>query len=197
MADFELITEEARESVAEQGTNAASFHELRAEMQGLELGTATSSLTDVANSDARNSLRKLQISDPMPLTMWVASVAGTKSRRIKNPSTIAAPEVKWLVRNHHLLTVQVRKILSGFYGIVVSKAMQSNLPISSIVVDAEEDPEERTGQVVLRVYVQASPVQALAFWDSLDIEMNSWLDRLDSTDRNTVIDEVGLRFYWS
>ncbi|MCH8063449.1 MAG: hypothetical protein IH861_13220 [Chloroflexi bacterium] len=190
------MTEEVKDRVVEPGTNAVSPLELRAELKELALGIATSSVTDVADGDDRSLLRKLNINNPILRTTLIATDVETMLSKSRVPDRLAAPDIKWLVGHHHLLTVQVRKLLSGFLGIVVSKALRSNLPVSKIVVDAEEDPEEKTGQVVLRVYVQASPVQALAFWDSLDIEMNNWLDRLDSADRSSVFDDVGLRFYW-
>ena len=210
MANVEFINEAAQESVTESGTVAESPRELHPEFQGLDLGTTTSSVagaaygaagsfaTHVSDSyDPNTRLEDLQNSGQFPQTISIASEVETKSFKRREPGSRVEPQIRWLVRHHHLLTVQVRKLLSGFLAIVVSKALQSNLPVSKILVDADEDPEERTGQVVLRIYVQASPVQALAFWDSLDIEMNNWLDRLNLADRNTVIDDVGLRFYWS
>jgi len=107
------------------------------------------------------------------------------------------PQLKSLTRRHHLLTEETLDLIRRFWAIVLSKASFSELEIQSGGVDVEEDPEERTSQVVLRVYVNASPSQTLAFWDSLDIELSRWFEHLDDRSRQSAMQNIGLRFHWA
>lgn len=122
------------------------------------------------------------------------SVSSVASRTIRSYYT--APS-KWLGRYRHLRTARINRLLPSLRAIIVSKALQSGLPIFRPVVDVEADPEEGTSQLVMRVYVDASPAQTLAFWDSLDIELDRWLKRLDHNDGQAVLKDIGLRFHWS
>ena len=108
-----------------------------------------------------------------------------------------APPPKWLGRYRHLRTARVRKLLESLPAIILSKAFQSGLAVYRPVIDVEADPEEGTSQIVVRVYVDASPAQTMAFWDSLDIELGRWLTRLDENDSRTVLQDIGIRFHWS
>lgn len=98
---------------------------------------------------------------------------------------------------HPLLTVNVRNLAQTFWAVVHSKALQAGFPVSRALLDVEQDPEEGTGQAVIRVYTQASAVQALAFWDSLAIEIDRWTQRLGGEQRRTLLERIGLRFHWA
>lgn len=111
-------------------------------------------------------------------------------------SRAAQPQMKRIIRRHPLLTPAVVSLLQPLRSVVLSKALQASLDVAELGVDVEEDPEERTGQVVLRVYIRASAVQTLAFWDSLEIEMGRWLEHLNDRDRRTLLEDIGLRFHW-
>lgn len=112
-------------------------------------------------------------------------------------SRAAQPQMKRVIRRHPLLTPTVDRLLQPLRSVVLSKALQTGLDVAEMAVDVEEDPEERTGQAVLRVYVRASAVQTFAFWDSLEIEMGQWLERLNDRDRRTLLENIGLRFHWN
>lgn len=105
--------------------------------------------------------------------------------------------IGWLVKTHPKLTTTVRSLLPILSSIILSKALRSGLKLSGMYVDIESDPEEGTSQVVLRVYTQASAVQTLAFWDSLDIEIARWIEHLSARERKVIVEEIGLRFHWA
>lgn len=107
------------------------------------------------------------------------------------------PSLKHPLRPSPHLTQNVLKLSKVLWAIVVSKALQSGFPISRGVLDVESDPEEGTARPVLRVYTMASAVQAIAFWDSLSIELDKWLLNQRFSDRRVVMQDLGLRFHWA
>jgi hypothetical protein len=137
----------------------------------------------------------------MTVSNWnELSVAIPSEERLLEPQAVlqaALPQVEWIIRRHPLLTPAVVSLLQPLRSVVLSKALQAGLDVARLGVDVEEDPEEKAGQAVFRVYVRASAVQTLAFWDSLDIEMGRWLERLTHRDRRTLLENVGLRFHWT
>ncbi len=107
------------------------------------------------------------------------------------------PRLLPLSKHHHRLTFEVARLVEPFWTIVLSKALQQGFPIpQSGKVDVEEDPEEGAGQVVIRVYTSASPVQTFAFWDSLSTDISRWVRTLTPKERETVLKDIALRFHW-
>lgn len=100
-----------------------------------------------------------------------------------------------LVGNHPSLTDRILRLTTIFWTIVLSKALQSGLAVEG-AIDVEENVEETSSRVVLRVYVDASAEQALAFWDGLAVDMDRWLEHLDSVDQRMVMKDIGLRVHW-
>lgn len=162
-------------------------------------GFLTASLHDLAHSsDKWLEPTALATQDLYAAAAVESSDTGTLSRVVSRslPSYDAVPST-WLGRYRHLRTARINRLLRSLRAIIVSKASQSGLAIYRPVIDVEADPEEGTSQIVLRVYADASPAQTLAFWDSLDIEMDRWLTRLDHNDVQAMLQDIGLRFHWS
>lgn len=152
-------------------------------------------------------VQSLGVTEANPLSNVSANVSNWSELTVAIPSVgtplegqpasqAAQPQMKRIIRRHPLLTPAVASLLQPLRSVVLSKALQASLYVAELSVDVEEDPEERTGQVVLRVYVRASAVQTLAFWDSLEIEMGRWLEHLSDPDRRTLLEHIGLRFHW-
>ena len=94
------------------------------------------------------------------------------------------------------LPASQKSAVGSLRAIVLSKALQMDFPVDDIAVDIESDPDEGTREVVLRVYSPSTAVQALAFWDSLGKEMDSWLTQLRGPAKRSALANVGLRFHW-
>jgi hypothetical protein len=101
-----------------------------------------------------------------------------------------------VIKNHHLLNKSNLSLVERLWSIILSKSLQFGPRVRQGIIDVEEDPEERTNQVVLRVHLEASPAQTMAFWDSLDIELDRWLEHLKPQEQKSVINGIGLRFHW-
>lgn len=93
-------------------------------------------------------------------------------------------------------TAKGENLTSRLWAIVLSKALQTQFPVTRACVDLEEDREEGTKGVVLRVYTDASSVQTFAFWDGLVTDLNAWSLRLSHHERQLLLGSVGLRFHW-
>ena len=106
------------------------------------------------------------------------------------------PRVRQYGKQHHLITQSAKRLLRSLRSIVLSKALKSGLNVDRLTVDIESDPEELTSLIAFRVYIDASAAQAMAFWDSLDIELGRWLAHLGTRDRRTMMERIGLRFHW-
>ncbi|MDO8614438.1 MAG: hypothetical protein Q7T33_01720 [Dehalococcoidia bacterium] len=88
------------------------------------------------------------------------------------------------------------QLAATLWNVIVSKALQSGLSVDG-VIDVEEAIEEQTSQLVLRVKVHGIATQALAFWSSLDADIDRWMTRLPDRERNIFLSDVGLRFAWA
>ena len=98
-------------------------------------------------------------------------------------------------KNHHAFTNKRLDIANRLWSVVRSKALQSGLPVTG-EIGAEEGVEDKRSQTILVVHVSGNASQALSFWKSLDIDIERWLGRLPSYDRNVLLNDVGLRFSW-
>lgn len=166
-------------------------------------------------SNLRTESFQLHIAEMQPPSLVSAEVSGVHRQLTitfpQNQTGQSLPEATGLsqpqearvinplrksIKHHHLFTDRTMPLVNILWNIVLSQALQTGLRVSGMV-DVEEDAEESTNQVVLRVYVQASAVQTLAFWDGLDNDVGRWLDHLDTTRREIVTDKIGLRLHWS
>lgn len=111
-------------------------------------------------------------------------------------SEVHIPPLEWSVRAHPVLTNQVRMLLRTLWAIVVSRSTQLRFPLSKTVVSVFIDPTEGESKAVLRLSCNASISQALAFWDSLEPDLQSWLNNLTEYERAVFITKISLRVYW-
>lgn len=109
---------------------------------------------------------------------------------------IVIPSLEWLVGQDPVLTDTVRRLLTTLWAIVVSRALQADFPLGRTTVSVFQDPTEQERKAILRLTCNASAAQALAFWDSLEPDLQSWLETLRENDRTTFISKLGLRVHW-
>ena len=111
-------------------------------------------------------------------------------------SKVTLPRLEGLGIQDPILTDSVRKLLRVLWSIVVSRALQGSFPLHSTAVAIFEDPSEDERKALLRVVCRASAAQAIAFWDSLDLDLQAWLRRLNDRDRTTFLTTISLRVHW-
>jgi hypothetical protein len=111
-------------------------------------------------------------------------------------SEVRIPPLEWSVRAHPVLTNQVRTLLRTLWAIVVSRSTQLRFPLSKTVVSVFTDPTEGESKAILRLSCHASISQALAFWDSLETDLQGWLNNLAEYERVVFITKISLRVYW-
>jgi hypothetical protein len=106
------------------------------------------------------------------------------------------PRLEWSVKSHPVLTHQVRALLQTLWAIVVSRALQLRFPICKTIVSVFTDPTEEETRAVLRLTCDANVTQALAFWDSLEPDLQDWLKTLSESERTIFLTRIALRVYW-
>jgi hypothetical protein len=94
------------------------------------------------------------------------------------------------------VTSAVAAHLEILRAIIATKALRSGLRISRFVVGVEDDPDGSPDKVVLRTLVEANSAQTLAFWKSLDYEIDCWCAAMGARGRELLARQVGLRFHW-
>lgn len=109
---------------------------------------------------------------------------------------VGIPRLEWPVQHSPVLTDRVLRLLRVMWAIVVSRALQTAFPLDKTVVSVFHNPADQEGKAVLRLYCPATMVQALAFWDSLEPDLQSWLAKLSDNDRTTFITRLALRVHW-
>ncbi len=107
-----------------------------------------------------------------------------------------APELEWPSASDPTLTNTVRRLIRILWAIVVSRALHLSFPLNSTVVSTFEDPTELDRKTVLSATSDASVAQVLAFWDSLEPDLQNWLKTLNKTDRITFITKLSLQINW-
>ena len=111
-------------------------------------------------------------------------------------SEVHIPPLEWSVRAHPVLTNQVRTLLRTLWAIVVSRSTQLRFPLSKTVVSVFTDPTGGESKTVLRLSCNTSIGQALAFWDSLELDLQGWLSNLTEYGCAVFITKISLRVYW-
>ncbi len=106
------------------------------------------------------------------------------------------PRLGWPIRTHPVLTNQVCALLETLWAIVVSRASQLRFPIRKTIVSVFTDPTEEETKAILRLTCDANVTQALAFWDSLDPDLQNWLKTLSESERTIFLTNITLRIYW-
>ena len=121
-----------------------------------------------------------------------------KGRKEEEPTkAIWIPQLEGLDKHDPILTSTVRDMLHKLRAIVVSRAMQTRFPLRRTVVSVFRDPEEERSQALLRLFVDANAPQAIAFWDSLEKDLEDWLEGLDEHLRLRFLRDISLRVHWS
>lgn len=110
--------------------------------------------------------------------------------------TDVIPKLEGINANNPAITSTVRNLLRDFWAIVVSKAMQTSLPIDKTSIAVFNDLDEDRTQVVLRVLTGARASQAVAFWEGLDREINEWVSQLNDRNRLIFMRDISLRIHW-
>lgn len=106
------------------------------------------------------------------------------------------PPLKFPAVAHPVFTDQVCRLLDNLWAIVVSRAAQLKFPIGKTVASVFTDPTEDESKAVLSLSCQANISQALAFWNSLEPDLQNWLKTLSAGDKATFLSKISLRVYW-
>lgn len=114
----------------------------------------------------------------------------------KGASEVRVPPLEWSVNTHPVLTNQVRTMIKTLWAIVVSRSSQLRFPLSKTVVSISTDPTEGESKAILRLDCNTNISQALAFWDSLEPDLQGWLTNLTEHERVVFITKLSLRVYW-
>jgi hypothetical protein len=106
------------------------------------------------------------------------------------------PQLEGAEMYHTALTSKVRYLMQNFWAIVVSKALQTSFPIMKTSIAIFDDPAEERLQVVLRLLTEANASQAVAFWESLENDIQEWVSQLDDNNRLIFMRDISLRIHW-
>lgn len=106
------------------------------------------------------------------------------------------PQLRFPAVAHPVFTDQVCRLLDNLWAIVVSRAAQLQFPISNTVASAFTDPTNNESKAILSLTCQANISQALAFWDSLEPDLQNWLKSLSAKDKATFLSKISLSVYW-
>lgn len=99
-------------------------------------------------------------------------------------------------QKHAVMTSTVKGLLRVLWSIVVSRALQVGFPMTEAKVCVVHDPEDERDWAVLRVFASVNVVQALAFWDSLEPDLQEWLGGLTEHERTTFLSRMSMRIHW-
>lgn len=117
--------------------------------------------------------------------------------RIDDPEITTIPRFQADHRSTYVgLVSDVKDLLRRFWAIVISKALQNQLPINKANISIFHDPNEESKQVVLRLFTSASATQSVSFWESLENDIQNWVSKLSESARNTFIENISLRIHW-
>lgn len=94
------------------------------------------------------------------------------------------------------VTSRIKHLTQMFWAIVVSKAIQTSLPVERTTVSVFNDTTEERKQVVLKLFTNATSSQVIGFWKGLESDIQNWIDRLDNPSRATFLRCISLRIHW-
>ena len=106
------------------------------------------------------------------------------------------PQLTFPTVAHPVFTDQVRRLLYNLWAIVVSRAAQLQFPISKTVASTFTDTTNNESKAILSLTCQTNISQALAFWDSLEPDLQNWLKSLSAKDKSTFLSKISLSVYW-
>lgn len=175
---------------ARGGLRIAAFFE----SETAKLALVSSRMDVESQGIERMPSARLTLAEPMRENQaWLSEVNGNGKTKVVERGI---PKLEWPARQDPTLTSAVRRLLTPLWAIVVSRALQVGFPVHKTVVSIFEDPTEQERKAVLRLASSASVSQALAFWDSLEPDLQNWLATLSENDRTTFITKLGLRIHW-
>lgn len=134
--------------------------------------------------------RLTQIELESKLSVSVAASADRVKRPVRSCIDERDP------RSQALLTEPVRALAPILHSIIASKAARAALPIRGVYFGVESDEEEDSRQLVVIFEINANAAQTLAFWSSLDYEVDHWIEQLNPSEQEIVTNRLGLRFTW-
>ena len=95
-----------------------------------------------------------------------------------------------------LLRGDMLKLHERLLAIAVTKSLSFGIPLKSVHVYVSRDPEENTSVVVFEINVEASAVQALAFWEALGVVIDGWRGGLTEYLRTLFTSRWSIRVRW-
>ncbi|GEM_PF-6541872 len=108
--------------------------------------------------------------------------------------SILKEEVKNEAKAH--LTPEIRHILQILRAITITKGLQSQISIDSLIVSTFTNYDEGWTQLTYEVNVDALPLQALAFWDSLGLSIDEWKSGLSESLSNLLTEKIVVHVNW-
>jgi hypothetical protein len=120
----------------------------------------------------------------------------TTLEKREEKGTVVIPELEGINIHNPAITTTVRNLLRNFWAIVVSKALQAHLKVDKTSIAIFNDTAEDRLQVVLRVFIEANASQAMAFWESLENDIQEWVSKLDDRKRLVFVRDISLRVHW-
>jgi hypothetical protein len=144
---------------------------------------------DTAGADFWSRLTHIDLESRM-------SRSGTTSTAALRPLAVVSHIEETDVEARALLTSAVKRLAPTLHAIIASKAARAAFPIEQAYFDVDDDDDDESRQLVVVVRARANAPQTLAFWSSLDYELDHWLVELNPADQEIVTNRLGLRFVW-
>lgn len=107
------------------------------------------------------------------------------------------PKLEWPDKASPAVTSTVRRLLEIQYAITVTRALQDRFPINRTKVTTFKNPESGVEKVILNLGTNATGIQAISFWDSLEKDFQDWLTKLPSHMRIILRRDASLHIHWA
>ena len=95
----------------------------------------------------------------------------------------------------HMTTV-VRQMATPLVAITLSRAIEIGISLQAIEWTVFRFRDFRQTDLIFRVTVDATPAQALSFWDYLGEALDAWRDRLPAAKAEVLQDKISLEVLW-
>jgi hypothetical protein len=144
---------------------------------------------DLTDGNVTNPFPFLQIEETVDSFLHF-----TEKRNAANFPDI--PVLEGLDINNPVLTDKIRILLNKFWAIVLSQALQSDFPINKAFVEVFRDPNEDRKKVSIKMFVEATAGQSVAFWEGLEDDIQELVKTLDSHNKLLFLRDISLRIHW-
>jgi hypothetical protein len=145
-------------------------------------------------------VRELSLTEGIAQEQATAPVYGSSfSGSLRGEKTRVLAEVPLLngIDAHGLdLTSKERGLLRNLWAIIISKALQTSFPVKRAEIGIFRDSAEDRKQVLVRLFVEANASQTMAFWESLEGDIEEWVAILSESDRLIFLRNVSMRIHW-